>query len=113
MEYASYEYYTDTYKGSMSTDLFSSYIVKASREIDRKINTILTEEIIEALTEKEQNDLQYTTCLLVDYMNINKDTSLKSLSIDGVSKTYKDNSTINQEKANIFDNLPQSLTRYI
>lgn len=98
---------------SITDDLFSSLIYKASREIDRNINTILTEEIIEALTEKEQDQLQYTACLLVDYMNTNKESAYKSLSIDGVSKTIKDTTTINQEKSKILDNLPQSLTRYI
>lgn len=113
MTYADYTYYTDEYKGSLSNDLFSSFIIKASKEIDRNVNTVLTDEIIEALTEKQQDDLKYVACSLTDFMNANKTTAYQSLSIDGVSKTVKANDVLKKEKVDILDNLPQCLTRYI
>lgn len=113
MNYADYNYYYSNYRGSLSSDLFSSYIVKASKEIDKNVNTVLNEDVIEALTEKEQDDIKYTACLLVDYLYINKSSAYQSLSIDGVSKTLKSNDVLKNEKAEILNNLPQSLTRYI
>jgi len=88
-------------------------MVKASKEIDRNVNVVLTTDIIEALTEQEQDNIQYTACLLVDYFSVNKVSAYSSLSIDGVSKTLKANDVLKKEKAEILDNLPQSLTRYI
>lgn len=113
MIYADYDYYKNTYKGNLSNDLFSSYIVKASKEIDRNINIVLTEELFESYTDKEQDDIRHTACLLTDYSNANKITAYSSLSIDGVSKTVKDNIILKQEKNDILGNLPQSLTRYL
>ena len=113
MEYADYEYYIDTYKGSLSSDLFSSYIIKASKEIDKNVNEILTEEIVESLSDKEQDNLSYTACLLVDFLYSNKTSAYSSISIDGVSKTLKTNDVIYKEKQDILNNLPQSLTRFI
>lgn len=116
MEYANYQYYIDTYKGSLSNSLFSSYILKASKEIDKNINTILTEAITAGLTEKEQDNIKHTACLLVDYLynyrNILNST-YTSLSIDGVNKVIKPKVEIKAEKVEILDNLPQCLTRYL
>lgn len=113
MNYTDYNYYKSEYRGSLSSDLFSSYIVKASKEIDRNVNIELTEELIEGLTAKEQDNIQHTACLLVDYFNVNKTSAYSSLSIDGVSKILKQNDVLKKEKAEILDNLPQSLTRFI
>lgn len=113
MNYTDYNYYKSTYRGSLSGDLFSSYIVKASKEIDRNVNIELTTDIIESLTEQEQDNIQYTACLLVDYFSVNKTSAYSSLSIDGVSKTLKQNDVLKKEKAEILDNLPQSLTRFM
>ena len=49
MNYTDYNYYKSEYRGSLSGDLFSSYIVKASKEIDRNVNIELTTELIEGL----------------------------------------------------------------
>lgn len=113
MNYADYNYYYSNYRGSLSSDLFSSYIVKASKEIDGNVNIELTEDIIEGLTEKEQDNIKYVACLLVDYFSVNKTSAYSSLSIDGVSKILKQNDVLKKEKAEILDNLPQSLTRFI
>lgn len=113
MNYADYKYYYGNYRGSLSSDLFYSYIVKASKEIDGNVNIELTEDIIEGLTEKEQDNIKYTACLLVDYFSVNKTSAYSSLSIDGVNKILKQNDVLKKEKAEILNNLPQSLTRFI
>ena len=113
MIYADYAYYTNTYKGGLSSDLFSFYIVKASKEIDRNVNIVLTEEIITGLKADEQDNIKYVACSLADYFSTNKQTAYSSLSIDGVSKTVKNNDVLLKEKVDILDSLPQSLTRYL
>jgi hypothetical protein len=111
MTYADYNYYLNYYGGSLSDDLFSFYIIKASKEIDKNVNKVLTS--LETLTEQEQDNIKYVACSLVDYFNANKQTAYSSLSIDGVSKTVKNNDVLLKEKADILDSLPQSLTRYL
>ena len=39
MVYADYEYYLEKYFGTLPKDSFNSLILKASREIDKNINT--------------------------------------------------------------------------
>ncbi|MFA5408932.1 MAG: hypothetical protein WC343_09215 [Bacilli bacterium] len=122
MEYADYDYYIDDYKGSLSFSLFSSNILKASKQIDKNINVTLTQEIIDILSEKDQDKLQYATCEMVDlvyaYNTITTTASgLTSLSIDGVSKTYKSAEELKRElgikQREIVEGLPQELMRYI
>ena len=115
INYADYEFYSNTYKGSLSGDLFNSLIRKTSREIDLYVNREITED---DLNNEEHNfgyKIKYTTCLLLDY--INKETTMngavKSISIDGVSKTIKSLDEIKEDKQKIVENLPQELTRYI
>lgn len=119
--YADYKFYTDDYKGSLSSDLFSSLIVKASREIDRNVNRKLTQTFIESLNNEDQYKIKYTACELCDYFNTNGSNGgigkAKSISIDGVSKTNANanlnGSDLAKLKRNIIDNLPQELIRYI
>lgn len=119
--YADYQFYTGTYKGSLSSDLFSSLIVKASREIDRNVNRKLTQTFIESLSNEDQYKIKYTACELCDYFNTNGSNGgigkAKSISIDGVSKTNANanlnGSDLAKLKRNIIDNLPQELIRYI
>ena len=115
INYASYEFYTNTYKGSLSGDLFNSLIGKASREIDTYVNREITEA---DLKNEEYNfgyKIKYTTCLLVDYMNSQTKVNgaVESISIDGVSKTMKSLTDMKKDKQNIVDNLPHELTRYV
>ncbi len=115
INYADYEFYSNTYKGSLSGDLFNSLIVKASREIDTYVNR----EIKEVDLNNEKNNfgykIKYTTCLLLDYLNnqYQSNGAIQSISIDGVSKTMKSSSDIENDKRNIIKNLPQELTRYL
>ena len=115
INYANYEFYKNTYKGSLSGDLFNSLIEKTSREIDLYVNR----EIIEADLNNENHNfgykIKYTTCLLLDYINQVKhvNSEVKSISIDGVSKTIKSLEEIKKDKLDIINHLPQELTRYI
>lgn len=120
INYADYEFYKNTYKGSLSDDLFNSLIPKASREIDKAINK-------EYLTEEDLSDkvvkykISFVACELVDYLNSNNLSNgnngekLSSISIDGVSKSYssKSESELKTEKANIISGLPHDLTRFL
>ena len=115
IEYADYEFYSNTYKGSLSGDLFNSLIGKTSREIDLNVNREITED---DLNNEEHNfgyKIKYTTCLLLDYINSETkgNGAVKSISIDGVSKTIKSLKETKKDKQNILNNLPQELVRYI
>lgn len=115
IEYADYEFYSNTYKGSLSGDLFNSLIGKTSREIDLNVNREITED---DLNNEEHNfgyKIKYTTCLLLDYINSETkgNRAVKSISIDGVSKTIKSLEETKKDKQNILNNLPQELVRYI
>ena len=115
INYADYEFYSNTYKGSLSGDLFNSLIGKTSREIDLYVNREITED---DLNNEEHNfgyKIKYTTCLLLDYMNSQTkiNGAVESISIDGVSKTMKSLSDIEKDKQKIVNNLPQEITRYI
>lgn len=108
IDYSDYEFYVNTYKGNLSESLFTSLIGKASRVIDKYVNR----EIKEAdLIKYEQ--IKWVACEIVDFINNNNisNNNLSSLSIDGVSKTYKTGSELNEEKSSILSGLPQELTR--
>lgn len=123
INYADYSFYIEDYKGSLSADLFSSYIIKASREIDRNVNCDLTEEKISELSEREQWQLKYCACELCDFLKNSGGNSqvcgigAENISIDGVSinksSNKKSESQIAKDKLNILSNLPVSLTRYL
>ena len=115
INYADYSFYSTTYKGSLSQDLFNSLIVKASREIDTYVNREITEADLTNLEHNFGYKIKYTTCLMIDLLNslkgVNK--AVETITIDGVHKTYKNSSDIEKEKKDIIKNLPQELTRYI
>ena len=115
INYADYEFYMNTYKGSLSNDLFNSLIVKASRELDTYVNREITEDDLDNVENNFGYKIKYTTCLLLDYLNTEKTSkgAVKSISIDGVSKTIKGLSEIKEDKKKIVENLPHELTRYL
>lgn len=110
IDYADYEFYINKYKGSLSSDLFHFYIKKASFEVQNNVNKKLTEDDLKG---ENGYKIKYTTCMLVDYLKSEKNGSVKSISIDGVSKTMKTLEEIKKDKQNIFNYLPHELTRYI
>lgn len=118
MKYADYSYYLLEYKGKLQEIFFDSLIIKASREIDKNVNTRLTETKINNLPKEAQEQLKYTACALVDLINKkeeNESRKVSSISIDGVSKNYKVLSAedLNKEKRGILRNLPDELTCYL
>lgn len=112
INYADYNFYEKTYKGSLSDSLFNSLIPKASREIDKAVNKELEEVDI---TDK----VKYVACELVDFLNANEDSmngnKVSSISIDGVSKNYvtKSKEEIKAEERDILNGLPLDLIRFI
>lgn len=118
MVYADYEYYKTKYLGTLPENCFDSLIIKASREIDKNVNTILTETKINNLQEEAREQLKYTACALVELLNKkqeNENKRISSYSIDGVSKTFKTISKeeIKEEKREILLCLPSELTKYL
>lgn len=118
MLYADFNYYKETYKGTLTEDSFDSLILKASREIDKNINTRLTEIKINNLQKEAQEQLKYTACALIDLINKKEESSnrkITSYSIDGVTKNFK---VISDEeykvaKKEIIDCLPDELTCFL
>lgn len=119
MVYADYYYYEVEYKGTIpDKDSFDSLILKASREIDKNVNTRLTENKISNLSKEAQDMLKYTACALADLINKRQESMNKkitSYSIDGVSKTFKvlsDEEYIKSKKE-IIACLPDELTCFL
>lgn len=109
INYVDYSYYQNEYKGSLSQTLFNSLIRKASRIIDRNVNRKITREDLD-----RYNEIKDVVCELCDRLNsMPKSSNISSISIDGVSKTYKSLNETKQELYDILDGLPEELTRYI
>ena len=118
MVYADYEYYSKKYFGTLPEDSFNSLILKASREIDTNVNTRLNQTKINNLEEEAQEQLKDTACALVDLIYKKQERNNKevnSISIDGISKTFKTMSDdeYKSSKNEIIKFLPNELTRYL
>lgn len=118
MVYADYNYYLNDYYGTVPKNSFNSLVLKASREIDKNVNTRLTETKINNLPKEAQEQLKYTACALVDLIYKKQECDnrkLSSYSIDGVSKTFKimSDNEYKSSKKEILKYLPDELTRYL
>lgn len=118
MLYADYNYYANIYVGNLSDEAFKAQILKASKIIDRNINTTLTIEEFNRLSKEARDKLEYTTCALIDLLNDKEKSNnirLSSYSIDGVTKNYRVISN-DEYKARLKDcllDLPDELTRFL
>ena len=120
INYADYDFYENTYKGTLSSDLFNSIIPKASREIDKAINreTLKEEDLTDDIVSYK---VKFVACEMVDYLNASSSVGnsngekLNSISIDGVSKSFanKTQDELNNEKISILSGLPLEFTRFI
>lgn len=118
MVYADYRYYIEEYKGTIPKNSFDSLILKASREIDKNINTRLTETKVNNLQKEAQEQLKYTACALAELINKKEESSnrkLTSYSIDGVSKSFKtfSDEEYKKSKLEIIKCLPDELTCFL
>ena len=90
--YADKEYYTDTYGGSLiGEEEPTRQLNKASRQIDTLTFCRIREIGFERLTAFQQDQIQYVTCLLADFIYENRDeleSMLSSYGINGVSMTF-------------------------
>ena len=108
-----YEFYQNTYKGQLSSDLFDNLIPKASFEIESNVNRPIVEE------DAKNETVNRVACMLVDLINSNdlsgNGKNVQSISIDGVSKTFSKLSSeeYKKEKANILDRLPIEMIRFL
>lgn len=120
-QYADYDYYINEYKGTLSDELFNSYIIKASKDIERNINRKLNNDIFEKLDKETKEQISYVACELCDYYknfgDNTKSGAPNSISLDGVSITKSNYSSSNNEITsklkNIFEDLPHEWTRYL
>lgn len=118
MVYANFEYYSKIYYGTLPENSFNLLILKASREIDNNVNTVLNQEKINNLPKEAQEQLKYTACALTDLISKKQDDenrNLSSISIDSVSKTFKtfSNEEYRKSKKEILKCLPDELTRFL
>ncbi len=90
--YADKEYYTETYGGSLiGEEELTRQLNKASRQIDTLTFCRIREIGFERLTAFQQDQIQYVTCLLADFIYENRDeleSMLSSYGINGVSMTF-------------------------
>lgn len=90
--YADKEYYTETYGGSLIGEKeLTRQLNKASRQIDTLTFCRIREIGFERLTAFQQDQIQYVTCLLADFIYENRDeleSMLSSYGINGVSMTF-------------------------
>lgn len=90
--YADKEYYTETYGGSLiGEEELTRQLNKASRQIDTLTFCRIREIGFERLTAFQQDQIQYVTCLLADFIDENRDeleSMLSSYGINGVSMTF-------------------------
>ena len=66
MVYVDKNYYFISYHGTLPDNSFDLLALKASKEIDKNVNTRLTREKINNLPEEAQEQLKYTVCALID-----------------------------------------------
>lgn len=115
MNYADFNYYKTEYKGTLSAEKFNALLKKASVIIDENINRELDKEKFSDLSARVQDRVKYVLCTLVDLLDkkekSNKDIS--SISIDGVSKTYKTitENEYRERKIEVLRFLPEELTK--
>lgn len=92
--YAGKEYYTETYGGTrIGEEALTRLLNKASRQIDTLTFCRIRESGFERLTEFQQEQIRYVTCLLADFIYENEDeleSMLSSYGINGVSMTFSD-----------------------
>lgn len=118
VEFVDYNFYKNTYKGDLSSSIFSHLINDVYMEIDKNINQHISEYLLRKLSEVDLYKLKYTACMLCDFYNSygkETDDKNKSVSIDGVSVSGNGSSTEDKENAfkKIIGNLPHCLTVYL
>nr|DAE26426.1 MAG TPA: Head Tail Connector Protein [Siphoviridae sp. ctr4Z12] len=91
--YADKEYYTETYGGSLIGEKeLTRLLEKASRQIDTLTFCRIREIGFDRLTAFQQDQIQYVTCMLADFIYENQDELesmlLSSYGINGVSMTF-------------------------
>lgn len=108
-----YDFYQNTYKGQLSSDLFDNLIPKASFEIESNVNRPIVEK------DAQNETVNRVACMLVDLINANdialNSKNVQSISIDGVSRTYGKltKEQFDSEKVKILDKLPIEMIRFL
>lgn len=107
-----YNFYTEKYKGKLSSNLFDDLIPKASFIISKNVNRVIKSE------DAQNEEVQIVACMLIDLIYANdislNNKNVQSYSIDGVSKVYGklNKEQFDKEKLKILDMLPIEMRRY-
>lgn len=111
---ADYEFYQNTYKGQLSSDLFNGLIPKASFIISKNVNRKLNEE------DSKNEEIEMVACELVDLLNADdfkngNSAKVQSISIDGVSKSYSQitEDELKNRKIAVLNELPLELISFL
>lgn len=112
--YVDYSFYRQEYNGTVDESPFKSLSIEASKIVDSNVNRKLTADDID-------NNLKFVVCKLIDLLNsksnANNNKEVKSISIDGVSKTFNqvemNDESYKKQLRNVLNYLPQDLTRYL
>lgn len=92
MIYADARYYTDIYGGTIvPPDLLQKQLLKASKQIDTLTFCRINRIGFDNLTIFQQDQIQYVTCLMAEFLHENEDeleSMLSSYGINGVSMTF-------------------------
>lgn len=84
--YADYQFYTETYKGTVSADEYNRLVVRAEAEINR-----MTFGRAAKATGDDLNAVKYAECAIVDelsYQGPGGSGDVTSESNDGISRSY-------------------------
>lgn len=93
--YADYEYYKNTYKGTLEDTDATKALQKASRHIDTLTYNRIVGVGFDNLTEYQQGIIKECACLMADWETDNADyidSMLSSYSLNGASMSFTGNS---------------------
>lgn len=117
MLYTNYAYYTEQFGGTLDEKSFKFNLNKASKIIDRNINREISESVFNELSETDKDKFNYVCCELIEMVSGNGSNGkqVTSISIDGISKSYKalSNAEETMQQIRILDNLPLQFRKYL
>ena len=93
--YVDFEYYKNTYKGTLEESDAAKALNKASRHIDTLTYNRIVGVGFENLTDYQQGIIKECTCLMADWETENADyidSMLSSYSLNGASMSFTGNS---------------------
>lgn len=116
MNFADLNYYKNEFKGVNSAETFNRNVRIATNIVEKNINCDI-ESYYKQATERAQMKIKDTICALVDLLAKREktDKDILSVSIDGVSKTFKSitDEEFNRKKRECLSFLPDEIVRFL